>query len=70
MYGGDLRPKTGAPSLFSEEFEAEIALFVAHCRLLRIPRSRKLLKEDIAHYVAYGKFHIPKLQPTGPGTIN
>ena len=70
MYGGDVRPKTGAPSIFPEDLESEIALFVSHCRLLRIPRSRSILRDDIVHYVQYAKLNFPKMHPNGPGDCN
>ena len=67
MYGGQLRPKTGAPSLFPYEMECDLALFMKHCCLLRIPRTRNKLKEDIMNYVNRKNMNIPKLLEGGPG---
>ena len=67
MYGGQLRPKTGSPGIFTEELESEFALFLKHCQLLRIPRTRKKFKEDIMHYVNYYQLTFNRLQEDGPG---
>ena len=33
-FNGQVRPKTGAPPLFSKELEGDLALFMKHCSLL------------------------------------
>ena len=55
--------------MFSSELEEEFALFMKHCDLLRIPRSRADLKEDIVHYVNVKQLSIKKLQDDGPGSF-
>ena len=67
MYGTVLRPKIGSPSIFPKELEEDLALFVKHCDLLRIPKTRKDLKIDIMHYVHYHDLQFKKLQDDGPG---
>ena len=67
MFSAEVRPKTGSPTLFSAETEGDIALYMKHCSLLRIPRSRKLLKQDICHFVQYKNLKIPNLAEGGPG---
>ena len=67
MYDGQMRPKTGAPGLFPEELEADLALFMKHCSFLRIPRSRKLLKADILHYTKVKQLTFDKMAEDGPG---
>ena len=47
MYEGQIRPKTGSPGIFSHELESDFALFIKHCDLLRIPRTRLQFKDDI-----------------------
>ena len=66
-YQGQVRPKIGAPKLFPAQIEEDIALFVKHCSLLRIPCTRQILKEDILHFVQYKNLNIPKLSEDGPG---
>ena len=68
-YGGQIRPKTGAPGIFPEDLEADFALFLKHCQFLRIPRSKIQFKEDIRHYVEYNDLDFPKMQDEGPGEI-
>ena len=67
LYQGEIKPKTGAPGIFPEELEADLALFMKHCELLRIPRTRSHLKEDIWHYIDYHKLEFKKLTEDGPG---
>ena len=67
MYQGAVRPKVGVPKLFPEHIEEDIALFMKHCALLRVPQTRQMLKEDILHYVQYKELTIPKLAEEGPG---
>ena len=69
-FNGQVRPKTGAPPLFSKELEGDFALFMKHCLLLHIPQTRSMLKEDILHYVQYKNLDIAKLGEDGPGEIN
>ena len=52
-YQGEIRPRTGAPGIFPRPFEEDLALFMKHCDLLKIPRTRQQLKDDIWHYVWY-----------------
>ena len=66
-YGGKIRPKTGGPPIFPYELESDFALFMKHCQLLRIPRSRQDLKNDIWHYVDHYGLTYKKLQEDGPG---
>ena len=66
-FDGQIRPKTGCPPLFHPELEGEFALYVKHCCILRVPRTRRLLKEDIWHYVQYKHLQIKNLQEGGPG---
>ena len=67
MYDGQVRPKTGAPGIFPTHLEADLALFIKHCDLLRIPRTRKDLKSDIWHYVKHNDLEFKKLTKDGPG---
>ena len=67
FYGGQIRPKTGAPTLFSKLLKEDFALYTKHCSLLHIPWSRQLLKDDIMHYVLYADLKIDKLSEDGPG---
>ena len=67
MYQGQVRPKTGAPSIFPQEMEQDLALYMKHCDLLRIPKTRQELKADIRHYVNYHNLYFPKLEENGPG---
>ena len=67
MYEGKMHPKIGAPKLFSNEMEEDLALFLKHCQYLRIPRTRQIVKEDILHFVKYKKLDVPKLGEDGPG---
>ena len=67
MYGGKIRPKTGTPGIFPHELESELALFLKHCDLLRIPRTRLEFKEDIWEYIDYYGLTFKKLQDDGPG---
>ena len=38
MYAGQVRPKMGCPGIFPMELEADMALYLKHCDLLRIPK--------------------------------
>ena len=67
MYEGQIRPKTGAPGIFPTELECDLALFLKHCKLLRIPRTRQQFREDIWHYVDFHDLTFKKLQDDGPG---
>ena len=67
MYKGNIRPKLGAPGIFPAQLEADLALYMKHCDLLRIPRTRQELKEDIMHYVKYYNLTFNRLQDDGPG---
>ena len=69
-YEGQIRPKTGAPGIFLMQLEEDLALFMKHCDLLRIPKSRQDLKCDIRHYVNYYNMNFPKLEDDGPGKCN
>ena len=69
-YHGAIRPKTGAPAMFPIELERDFALFVKHCELLRIPRTRGHLKSDIQHYVSVKNITFKKLAHDGPGNIS
>ena len=57
----------GAPRMFSEELEADIALFVKHMQLLRVPVSKEKLKADIAHFLSAHRMKITKMGKEGPG---
>ena len=67
MYNGEVRPKTGAPTIFPEHLEADIALFASHCRLMRIPRSTTILRKDIQHFVMYSPQYATRMSHDGPG---
>ena len=67
MYGGKVRPKTGAPGIFPPDMEEDLALYMKHCDLLRIPKTRKNLQFDIRHYVNYHNLQYQKLEEDGPG---
>ena len=69
LYKGDIRPKTGAPTIFTTEFEEDIALFASHCKLMRIPRSRPKLKDDILHYLDNTDNTASPFKQKCPGTI-
>ena len=62
-----MRPKTGFPGIFSEDLEADFALFLKHCQFLRIPRTKNRFKEDINHSVEYNNLTFLKLMEEGPG---
>ena len=66
-YGGELRPKMGAPTMLSDEFEEDIALFVKHMEFLRVPVQKDHLREDIVHYCNENKLKYPKMPKDGPG---
>ena len=66
-FQGQVRPKTGAPTMFSEEFEEDIALFVKHMELLRVPVVKEKLKEDIVHYITMHRMNCPRMPDDGPG---
>ena len=66
-YGGQLRLKIGSPGIFPYELEGEFALFLKHCELLRIPRSKLRFKEDIRHHIEHNNLTFEKLSPDGPG---
>ena len=70
MFSGQIRPKTGAPCLFPEEMEADIALYMKHCGFLRIPCTRQILRQDIVHFIQYKNLKFPKMPEDGPGTRN
>ena len=67
MFEGQIRPKTGCPTMFPTEMEADFALYMKHCCLLRVPRTRTLMKEDVLHYVQYKNLKIKNLADEGPG---
>ena len=67
MYNQEIRPKTGAPAIFSDEIEADFALYLKHCSLLRIPRTRSQFREDILHFTQYKQLTFPKIGEDGPG---
>ena len=67
MFGGELRPNIGAPCLFPTHMEEDIAHFMKHCQFLRVPRTKKQLKEDILHFVQYKQLNIPRMAEDGPG---
>ena len=69
MFQGQIRPKTGLPTMFPKEMEADFALYMKHCCFLRVPRTRALMKEEILHYVQHKNIKIPKLADEGPGTL-
>ena len=68
-YHGAVRPKIGAPSMFPISLERDFALFLKHCDLLRVPRTKTDLKTDIHHYVNYYKLDFAKLTHDGPGKL-
>ena len=49
--------------------EEDIALYMKHCTLLRVPRTRTMLKEDILHFVNYKELKIDNLAEDGPGKL-
>ena len=67
MLSGQVQPKTGAPHLFPPKMEEDIALFMKHCTFLRIPRTKKLLQDDILHYIQYKQIQAPRMAEDGPG---
>ena len=67
MYEGQVRPKMGAPKMFDDELEADIALFVKHMELLRIPVTKEKLKADICHFTTVHKLSYNKMPKDGPG---
>ena len=67
MYGGKIRPKAGGPPIFPIELEGDFALFLKHCDLLRIPKTRLQFKEYIWHYVEHYNLEFKKLEDNGPG---
>ena len=69
-YAGQIRPKTGAPPIFPYELEADFALFLKHCDLLRIPKTRQQMKEYIWHYICYHNLTFKKLEENGPGKLD
>ena len=68
-YDGKLRPKMGAPTMLSEELEEDIALFVKHMQLLRVPLTKEKLKDDIVHYHKQHNLKNPKMPHDGPGKL-
>ena len=66
-YGGKIRPKTGRPLMFSIEMEEDLALFMKHCDLLRIPKTCNDLTADIVHYVSYHNLKVKRMADDGPG---
>ena len=69
MFGGAVRPKTGAPPMLSEELEGDFALYVKHCCLLRVPRTRDMLRADILHFTQFASLNVPKMPEDGSGTF-
>ena len=69
-YEGQIRPKMGAPTVLSEELEADLALFVKHMQLLRVPIVREKLKQDIVHYCRNHRLNFPRLPVDGPGELS
>ena len=67
MFEGKIRPKVGSPSIFSPELEEDFALFIKHCDLLRIPRTRPIFRQDVVHYVENKELTIPRMSENGPG---
>ena len=70
MYAGQVRPKMGCPGIFPTELEADMALYLKHCDLLRIPKTQLQFKEDIQHYVKYNDLTFKLLTEDGPGKWN
>ena len=68
-FDGQVRPKTGAPPLFPHDLEGDFALYVKHCSLLCVPRTRQLLKDDIMHSVQVTQFQNDKLGVDDPGDM-
>ena len=62
-----MRPKTGAPRMFCTEMEGNFTLFMKHCCLLRIPRTREMLRKDIVHFTQYKNMTVDKMGEDGPG---
>ena len=63
-YHGAVRPHT---CMFPVALERDFALFLKHCELLRVPRTKSDLKRDIQHYVKYYNLQFKKLTEDGPG---
>ena len=67
MFKGEIRPKTGSPTMFTPEMEADFTLYMKHCSYMRIPCTQTLLKEDIVHFVQYRNLQIKNMAEDGPG---
>ena len=67
MYKGQVRPKIGSPGIFPDELESEFALYLKHCDLLRIPKTRQEFRQDIQHYVKLHDLTFKLLTEDGPG---
>ena len=65
MYNQEIRPKTGAPAIFSDEIEADFALYLKHCSFLRVPHTRQVFQKDILHFVQYKQLQVPTRKPVG-----
>ena len=59
----------GAPRMLSDEIEGDIALFVKHMQLLRVPVGKEKLKADIAHFYAHHNLQCDKMGNDGPGNL-
>ena len=68
-FQGQMRPKMGAPKMMDEEMEGDIALFVKHMELLRIPVTREKLKMDIVHFCKEHRRTFPRMPIDGPGEL-
>ena len=67
MYEGQVRLKIGSPGIFPDELECEFALYLKHCDLLRIPKTRADFKKDILEYVNYHNLTFKQMHEDGPG---
>ena len=54
--------------MFPIELEEDFALFLKHCDLLRIPKTRNDLKAHIVHYVDHHSLTFERMAEDGPGS--
>ena len=53
--------RRGSSEIFTEKMEADFVLYILHCNLLRVPRTREMLEADIVDYVLYNDLERAKL---------
>ena len=69
-FKGEIRPKMGAPQMIDEETEGDIALFVKHMELLRMPLTKEKLRADIVHFCTMHRLKYSRMPKDGPGTVH